>query len=235
MLGAAGEGGAHLGGVRFVVGAALADRVEEGVERRRQLALHLHVADPALAVARLQVVHLVGVGVEGVVVHEHRVALDVAGVGGAQARRVGVHPHHLALDLGGVVLEVDGVAERLAHLRAAVDADEARHAPDEAARLGEHVAEAAVEAARRLARHLDVRQLVLADGHEVCARHEDVGDLHDGVGEERHGHRAALAHDRALALALGLVERHAALLELVHLGLERRVALEPAEADEPAE
>src|SRR5437588_5696406 len=62
-------------------GAALADRFEELVEGAGEPLLHLDVAHGALEVARLQVLHLGPVRVEGVVVDEDRVALDVAGVG----------------------------------------------------------------------------------------------------------------------------------------------------------
>ena len=106
---------------------------------------------------------------------------------------------------------------RLAHLRLPVDADEPRHAADQAFGLREDVRELTVEAPRQLARHLDVRQLVLADRHEVRARQQDVRRLHHGVGEEGDGH----------ALVAGLDVRH--------LRLERRVALQHAERQEPAQ
>ena len=53
--------------------------------RSGELRLHLDVADLARAIPRLQVVDLGDVRVEGVVVDEHRVALDRAG-------DVGAHP-----------------------------------------------------------------------------------------------------------------------------------------------
>src|SRR5262249_31913281 len=69
-------------GVRLVPGAPLADRVEERVERLDELVLHLAVADGVTLVALLEVGDLLGVGVEGVVVVEHRVVLDDAGIVG---------------------------------------------------------------------------------------------------------------------------------------------------------
>ena len=96
----------------------------------------------------------------------------------------------------GAVLEVDRVAARLAHLRVAIGAHETRHAAHERLRLREDRLELAVEAARRLARQFDVRQLVLAHRHEMRARQEDVRDLHHRVDVERHGHRLALSSSR---------------------------------------
>src|SRR3970040_211064 len=72
-------------------GAARADRVQEAVEGGGQALLYLDVAHLPLAVAALQVLDLVPVVVEGVVVDEHGVALDVAGVRGVDAGWVGVH------------------------------------------------------------------------------------------------------------------------------------------------
>src|SRR3990172_280016 len=67
-------------------------------------------------VAALQVFDLLLIVVKRVVVDEHGVALDVAGVGGVDPRRVRVHRHHLPLHRLAVVAEEDGVAERFSHL-----------------------------------------------------------------------------------------------------------------------
>ena len=76
--------------------------------------------------------------------------------------------------------------------------------PDEGAELGdqdvgdgEGLAVEEVEAARDLAGDLDVGHVVLAHGHEVGARQEDVGGLEHGVAEEAEGHlldAGALGH-----------------------------------------
>src|SRR2546426_7802469 len=77
---------------------ALPDRSEEPLERREEAALHLHVRHLSLAVARLEVVYLVFVGIEGVVVDEDRVPLNAARAVRAHAVGSGVHAHHLALN-----------------------------------------------------------------------------------------------------------------------------------------
>src|SRR5919197_1536873 len=71
------EGLAHHPHPGLVVRAALADRVEERVERGGQLLLDLHVADRAAAIAVLELFNLRAVWIEGVVVHEDRIALDM--------------------------------------------------------------------------------------------------------------------------------------------------------------
>ena len=206
-----------LVGVAFEVGAALADRLQEAVERGGQLLLDLDVADGPLAVAVLQVVDLGRVGVEGVVVHEDGVALDVAGVGGVEAGGVGVHaPHHLGDGLG-VVLEEDAVVEALAHLAPVVGAHEPGDAAGEAPGLGEDLGVLPVELAGDLAGHLDVGHLVLAHGHEVGLGQQDVRDLADGVGVEADGEPRGL------------------LLDALRLRLERRVALEARQRRDHAE
>ena len=73
--------------LRLVLGAALADRLEEIVERRCQLALDFDIADSACPVALFEIVDLGDVGIEGVVVDEDRVALDAAGNIGARTVR----------------------------------------------------------------------------------------------------------------------------------------------------
>ena len=201
--------------MRFVVCAPFADRLEERVQRCRELLLHFDIAHRASAISFLEILDLGAVRVERVVIHEHRVALDVARIRRAQARRVRVHRAHLFAHHGGWILEIDRVVQRLAHLRLSVGADEPRNAPHEAFGLRKHVLELPIETACDLARELDVRELVLADRHQVRAWHQDVRDLHDRVGEEGDGHRL--------------------LAEVVHLRLQRRVALQHPERQEPAE
>ena len=167
------------------------------------------------AVALLEVGDLGGVVVEGVVVDEDRVALDGAGDVGADAVRVGVHPRDLLAHGRGVVGEQDRVADRLAHLRLAVGADEGRDLGLDELGDGEDVAVQAVEAAGDLARHLDVAVVVLADRDDVALDAEDVGGLEHGVAEQAVGHLV-------LAGAAGHV-------------LEAGDALEPGDGDEVLE
>ena len=103
--------------------------------------------------------------------------------------------------------DVDGVADRLAHLPDAVGAEDDRRLGVDRLRLGERVAVAGVERADDLARQLEVGGLVLADRHERRLVDDDVGGLQDRIGEQ------------AVVDVVGL----AALLLLV-----RRRALEPA-------
>ena len=94
----------HLADAGLVVVAALADRVEHLVENGDQQALHLHVAQPAAAVVRFQLLQrgvfrqisgkMLGAA-ESVEVGEHRVAFDLARVLHAQVVGIGVHAHHL--------------------------------------------------------------------------------------------------------------------------------------------
>ena len=209
------------------VGAALADRREERLERGDQLPLDLDVADLAGPVPLLQVVDLGGVGVEGVVVLEDRVALDVAGVGGPEAGRVGVHAAHLPLDLLGRVGEHDGVVEALAHLRLAVDADQGRDVADQRVGDGKHLAVEVVEAAGDLAGDFQVGRLVLADRDEVAAHDQDVGRLEDRVAEQavRGGLELEVADDvfeGGSALEPGHRDQHAEQqVQLAGLGDER--------------
>ena len=153
------------------------------------------------AVARLEVVDLGGVGVEGVVVDEHRVAFDGAGRVGAHALRVGVHRHHLLLHLVRGVGEVDGVAVALAHL-AVVDAGQAREPGEHRLRLDEHLAVEPVEAAHDLARQLQVRHLVIAHRHRVGVVDHDVRGLQQRVAEEAVGGEIAVG-DLLLLLLVG--------------------------------
>ena len=57
-------------------------------------------------------------------IDEDGIAFDGAWVGGAQAFRVGVHALDFFFDGLGIVGEIDGIAERLAHLVLSVRADE---------------------------------------------------------------------------------------------------------------
>jgi len=90
----------------------------------------------------------------------------------------------------------------LAHLLLAVEPEQLGQVGEQRIALGEHLAEAMVEAARDPARELDVLHLILADRHELGLVEHDVGGLQDRVLEQ--------AGVDVLGLRLGLV------LELCH-------------------
>src|SRR5262245_35667751 len=128
----------HNHRLRLELPAALADRRQGVLEDSNEAPLHLDVADRSLHVPRLQLIDLLRIRIERVVIREHGIALDVTGVGRAKARRVRVHAHDLPLDGLRVVLQIDGIAPRLAHLGASVDPGQARNPPDEGLGLHEH-------------------------------------------------------------------------------------------------
>ena len=127
--------------------------------------------------------------------------LGPARVGAQDPLRVGDHRHDLLADDLGRGEDVDGVADRLRHLPDAVGAEHGRGLGEDRLRLGERVAVAHVEGADDLARQLEVRGLVLADGHQRRLVDDDVGRLQDGVGEQ------AVVDVVGLLLALLLVGR----------------------------
>jgi hypothetical protein len=81
----------HRGRLASTAARRGADRIERGVERAGQLGLDLHVAHTCRPVALLQIVHSGGVGVERVVIDDHGIALDGAGIVGADALGIRVH------------------------------------------------------------------------------------------------------------------------------------------------
>ncbi len=107
-----------------------------------------------------------------VVVAERAVELaDVADLRPARVRSedalgVGDHRHDLLPDHIIRREDVDGVAERLAHLPDTVRPEHDRRLGVDRLRLRERLAVAAVERADDLARQLEVGGLVLADRHE---------------------------------------------------------------------
>ncbi len=100
------------------------------------------------------------------------------------------------------------VAQTLAHLLVAV---EARQAPDrrqQGSRFYEDVhaaTEDVVEASDRLAGKLEVGDLILADRHEPCVVHRDVGRLQQWIAEKPDRRQILLLQ----VLLLLLVGRHA--------------------------
>ena len=153
---------------------------------------------------------------EGFQIDEHGVILRVAGVLAAQVRGVGVHGHDLGFDVLRALGQVDAVAQRLAHLRLAVDAGQAQAGlifRQHDLRLDERFAVHAVEAAHDFPALLEHRQLILAHRHRRGAEGGDVRRLTDGIAEEAH--------------------RHAGLeIALLNFGLHRGVALHARHGDE---
>ncbi len=179
-----------------------ADRLQERVEHLDQRFLDRHIADFAGAIGGFLVRDPRLVGIEGFVENPERVVLNGAGVGRADAIGIGVHPHHLLAHGFSVIGEEDRVVERLAHLQEfpvrprAARADQPPHAPQLGLddrkqapgrqiilvfRVRIDVAVNLVEAPGHLAGHLQVGQLVLADGHHGRAEGQDVGALAHGV------------------------------------------------------
>ena len=93
-------------------------------------------------------------------------------------------PLSLFQNASGLLEEGDRVALRFAHLALAVEAHDARRVRQARLRLGEGLAEAMVEAAHRLARELEVLQLVLADRDDGRLVEQDVRAHEHRVGEE---------------------------------------------------
>ena len=195
---------ADVAGPRQRLLPALADRIEQGVDRDGQLGLDLDVADLAGAIPRLEVLDFVLVRVERVVVHEHRIALDRAGNVGPDALRIRVHLPHLVLHRLRVVRQVDGVVVALAHLPV-VEAGQPRRRRQQRLRLDQVRRIEIVEAAHHFARQLEVRHLVVADRHPMCVVDGDVRGLQQRIAEEADARQIAVAQ----LLDLLLVRRHA--------------------------
>src|SRR5207247_2499831 len=178
---------------------------------RLQLRLHvldhdllaLEAADAGGATALRLVAQLLGRAVVAMEGLEGRAVVRVAGVGAPRAARVGDHAGELRLDLLRRVAQVDRVAVALAHL-AAVGAGDPGRVGEQRLRLGEGLAVGRIEAARDLARELDVRRLVDPDRHAPRLVHEDVGRLQHRVAEEPVGGEVAVLELRALLLVGGV-------------------------------
>ena len=198
--------------LRHDLAAALAHGFQRRVQRARQLLLDLDVADRARPVARLQILDLRRIGIEGVMVHEDRVAFDSARNIGPDPLRIRVHLAHLLHDGLRIVAEIDGVAVTLAHL-AVVESGQARHRREQRLRLDENLAVELVEPAHDLTRELQVRDLILAYRNEFRVVHRDVSCLQQRITEEA---------DR----------REVLLGELLLLFLVRRNPFEPWDRDD---
>jgi hypothetical protein len=181
--------------------AARADRREQIEQHGLQALLH----------------HRVAMGVERVEIGEHHVALDPAGIADAQVVGIGVQPAHRRADFVVRRRQGEGIALRLAHLGAPVDAGQASARRDRRARLRQQrVSDLTVEAPHDRVGLLDHRGLVGAHRHEGGPERGDVGGLGHGVAQEA-------GRD---------VAPEAARLDLV---LDRWIALEPRHGDEVEE
>ena len=192
-------------------GAPFANRIQQRVDGGGELGLHLDVADLARPIAGLQILHLGGIGIERVMVDEHRIAFDRAGNVGPDALGIRVHLPHLLLHHLGGVRQVDGVLVALAHLPV-VEAGQAGRGRQQRLRLDEaarrrplrHRKVEVVEAAHHLARQLQVRHLVVAHRDPVRAVDDDVGGLQQRVAEKADAGEVLLGQ----LLHLLLVGRH---------------------------
>ena len=183
-------------GAALPIGASLADRRELRLHDVAEKLLDLDVAEPAAAVMLFQRFEILVfreelremlVPRECVEVDEHRVPLGVTGILAAQVRRVGEHRHDLGLDFLRRIREVDAVAERLAHLRLAVDAGQTQAGAvlrQNDARFGQRLAVHTVELAHDLGALLEHGELVLPDRHRRRVECRNVCSLTDGVAEE---------------------------------------------------
>jgi hypothetical protein len=171
----------------------------------RELVLHLDVTDLAELITFLEVRHFRSVRIERVVVQKHWVALDGAGHVGADPFGIRVHLHHLRPHGRSVIGQVDRVPVALAHLPVVEAWQPLEPARQQVLRLHEHVAaKDVVEAPHHLPRELEVRDLVLADGHVPRVVHRDVRGLQERVAEEANRRQIAIRE----VLLLFFVGRH---------------------------
>ncbi len=154
------------------------------------------------------------VGVEGIQIGEHRIALHLTRIAHLEVVGVGIHGEHRLLDLVARHAELYGVAEGLGHLGLAVDAGQAAGVAQNGLALGQHLlANQRVEAAHYLVGLLQHGQLILAHRHMGGAKGGDVGGLADRIDQEA-GRQAALEPF------------------LLDLRLDGGVALQPGDADQ---
>ena len=175
---------------------------------------------------------------EGVQIHEHRVALGLAGVADLQVVGVGEHTHDLGADVLRLVGQIDAVAQGFAHLCLAVGAGQTQAGlvvRQQGRGLHQRLAVQLIEAADDLAGLLQHGQLVLAYGHGVGHEGGDVRRLADGIGQEAHGDAVVKAPQLDLRLHGGVAfqpgQRHQVhvvegqLRQLTHHGLDEHMAL----------
>src|SRR2546426_1313786 len=167
-----------------IFGSPLADWFQKAVQRDREPALHLDVAHRALSISLLELFNFSFVGVERIMINEDRVAFDMAGIGGVDPRRIRIHCHDLARHGRRVVGQINGVVERLAHLRLAVGPGQGADLADQRVGFGEDRLELLVEPSGDLPRDLEMAGLILTHWDDLAADDEDVGSLQDGVGQQ---------------------------------------------------
>ena len=154
-----------------------------GVQGLRELRLHLDVAHLAGAIARFQILDLRLVGIERIVIHEHRVAFDRSRNIRAHPLRVGVHLHDLFPNRLCVVRKIDRVSVALGHL-AVVESGEPRKRCQQWLRFDEELAVEVVKPADDFATQFQMRHLILAHRNELRVVNDDVGRLQQWIPEK---------------------------------------------------
>ncbi len=154
------------------------------------------------------------VGVEGIQIGEHNIALHPPRIAHPEVVRVGIHGEHRLFDLVARHAEFYGVAEGLGHLGLAVYAGQAASVAQDRLAFGQHLpAHQTVEAAHYLVGLLQHGQLIFPHRHMGGAKGGDVGGLADRV-DQKTGRQAALEPF------------------LLDLRLDGGVALQPGDADQ---
>ena len=118
---------------------------------------------------------------------ENGVALKISGLIHAHTRRSVRHLLHLLPYVGSRIAEVNAVAERLRHLLLAVSSGQTTCRSilrQHDFRLHKHLAISLVEAANKLACHLNHWFLVFAGGHSCGLEQRYVGSLAYRIAEE---------------------------------------------------
>nr|GEU28206.1 hypothetical protein [Tanacetum cinerariifolium] len=198
----------HLHDVALVLGqrlAARADRRQHFLQHQFQALLDDGVAQAATHIMRFHLGQLVLLRIERVQVDERDVAFQVARVFHAQVQRIRVHFFDGSRNLGSGGAQVDGVAQRLAHLGLAVGARQAADFRHQRLALDQHVAVGnAVKAAHDFVGLLDHRDLVLAHRHDRRLEGRNIGRLRSRIGEETGGDVALETAQRDFGLDRGI-------------------------------
>ena len=179
-----------------MVGVSL--RAQLRLERLVEVLLGVAPAVAAVLELLLERLHLLGLRDEAVDLEHGRALRLLRRLEGLAA---GHDLHHRLLELLGGREERDRVALALAHLLA-VEPRHERALGD--ARLRHHeraLAEEVVDPLRRVARQLEVLELVLAHGHDVRVVEHDVRGHEHGVVEDARVRRLALVERRLVGVA----------------------------------
>src|SRR3954469_17996350 len=190
-------------GLRHDCRTARADRLEMRIQRFGKLGLHLDVAYLAGAIPLFQIVDLRLVGIESVVVREHRIAFDRPGDVCPHPLGVGVHLHDLLAHGFGIVRQIDRIAVALRHL-AIVESRETRKFGQQRFGFDEQLPVEVVKAANDLATQFEVSDLVFSNGDELGVIDDDVRRLQQRIAEETQRREILLGE----LLHLLLVGRH---------------------------